>query len=220
MTRAPSSSRPGRCRRPPPTRTTTPAARPAARRRSTRCCTPPTRCGSGTTTSAPDSGDCWRATSRRARRLARPDAVTGQGLHEAELDVTPDGRTAVVTWSVADPHGARRTVLVAVDTTTGERTTLFDDAAAECGAPVVSPDGTTVAFLRETLTTPEEPIDLSLMVVPVDGSAPAREVAAGWDLWPGRAAWTPDADGLVVVADEQGAAPVFVLDVASGEVRG
>ena len=142
----------------------------------------------------------------------------GRGLHEAELDVSPDGRTAVVTWSVADPRGSRRTVLLAVDTTTGERTTLFDDAGAECGAPVVSPDGTTVAFLRETLSTPQEPVDIALVVLPLDGSGSPREVAPGWDLWPGRPAWTPDGAALVVVADERGAAPVFRIDVASGEV--
>ncbi|MDP9466069.1 MAG: prolyl oligopeptidase family serine peptidase [Actinomycetota bacterium] len=142
----------------------------------------------------------------------------GRGLHEAEVDISPDGRTAVVTWSVADPRGSRRTVLVAVDTTTGERTTLFDDAGAECGAPVVSPDGSTVAFLRETLSTPQEPIDTVLVVVPLDASAEAREVTSRWDLWPGRPAWTPDGTGLVVVADERGAAPVFRIDVASGEV--
>ena len=167
------------------------------------------------------------------QRLLAADAVTdpgdelawrdltprpGRGLHQAEVDVSPDGRTAVVTWSVADPFGSRRTIVVAVDTATGERTTLFDDAGAECGAPVVSPDGSSVAFLRETLSTPEEPVDTALLVVPLDGSAEAREVTSGWDRWPGRPAWTPDGAGLVVVADEQGAAPVFRVDVASGEV--
>jgi dipeptidyl aminopeptidase/acylaminoacyl peptidase len=144
--------------------------------------------------------------------------MPGRGLHEAEVDVSADGRTAVVTWSVADPRASRRTVLVAVDTTTGERTTLFDDPGAECGAPVVSPDGSTVAFLRETLSTPQEPTDTVLVVVPVDGSGEPREVTSGWDLWPGRPAWTPDGAGLLVVADERGAAPVFRVDVMSGEV--
>ena len=159
-----------------------------------------------------------------AGQLAEPvdwrdlTAAPGRGLHEAEVDVSPDGRTAVATWSVADPRGSRRTVLVALDTTTGERRTLFDDPGAECGAPVVSPDGSTVAFLRETLSTPQDAIDIALRLVPLDGSAEAREVTPGWDRWPGRPAWTPDGAGLVVVADERGAAPVFRVDVGSGEV--
>jgi dipeptidyl aminopeptidase/acylaminoacyl peptidase len=141
----------------------------------------------------------------------------GRGLHEAELDVTPDGRTIVTTWSVADPHGSRRTVLVAVDTTTGERRTLVDDPASECSAPVISPDGRSVAFLRETLSTPQEPIDVALVVVPLTGGE-VREVAPTWDRWPGRPQWSPDGSGLFVVADEQGCAPVFRVDVAGGEV--
>ena len=40
------------------------------------------------------------------------------------VDLAPDGRTAVTTWVVAEPLGSSRIVLVAVDTTTGERRTL------------------------------------------------------------------------------------------------
>ncbi len=142
----------------------------------------------------------------------------GRGLHEAEVDLSPDGRTAVVTWSVAEPRGSRRTALVAVDTGSGERVTLDDDGSSECAGPSVSPDGRTVAFVRETRSTPEQPGDLRLLVVPLDGSAPAREVAPDWDRWAGRPRWTPDGSALVVTADEQGGAPVFRVDVASGEV--
>jgi dipeptidyl aminopeptidase/acylaminoacyl peptidase len=142
----------------------------------------------------------------------------GRGLHEAELDVTPDGRTVVTTWSLAEANGSRRTTLVAVDTTTGERTVLYDDAAHECAGPSVSPDGSRVAFLREARSTPDEPVDTVLVVLPLDGSGVVREVAPGWDRWPGRPVWSPDAVALFVTADEQGAAPVFRVDVASGEV--
>ena len=141
----------------------------------------------------------------------------GRALHEADLDVSPDGRTVVTTWSVADPHGSRRTALVALDTTTGERRTLVDDPGSECTGPVISPDGRTVAFLRESLSTPDEPIDVALVVVPLAGGD-VREVAPTWDRWPGRAEWSPDSTALFVVADEAGAAPVFRIDVAGGEV--
>ena len=141
----------------------------------------------------------------------------GRALHEAELDVSPDGRTVVTTWSVADPHGSRRTLLVAFDTTTGERRTLVDDSASECSAPVVSPDGSTVAFLRERLSTPDEPIDVALVAVPLAGGE-VREVAPDWDRWPGRPQWSPDGTALFVVADEAGAAPVFRVAAGGGEV--
>jgi dipeptidyl aminopeptidase/acylaminoacyl peptidase len=143
----------------------------------------------------------------------------GRGLHEAELDVTPDGRTAVTTWSVAEAAGSRRTTLVAVDTVTGERTTLYDDAGHECSGPSISPDSAHVAFLREARSTPLEPVDTALVVLPLDGSGEVRELAPGWDLWPGRPVWSPDGAALYVTADEQGARPVFRVDVATGAVE-
>jgi Tol biopolymer transport system component len=96
----------------------------------------------------------------------------------------------VTTWSIADPHGSRRTALVAVETTTGGRRTLVDDPNGECGAPAISPDGRSVAFLRESLSTPDEPVDIVLRVVPLEGGE-ARDVAPGWDRWPDRAVWSP-----------------------------
>ena len=142
----------------------------------------------------------------------------GRGLHGAQVTVTPDGRTAVTTWSVAEPRGSRRTVLVALGLQDAARTTLYDDGTSECGSPTVSHDGTTVAFVRELRSTPDEPVDLQLMVVPLDGSAEAREVTSGWDRWPEQVVWTPDGSALLVTADERGARPVFRVDVASGDV--
>ena len=142
----------------------------------------------------------------------------GRSLHNAQLAVSPDGATAVVTWSVAEPRASRRTALVAVDTATGERRTLHDDGANECSDPAVSRDGATVAFVLEQRSTPDEPIDVQLMVVPLDGSAPARPVAPGWDRWPGEPVWTPDGTALLVLADDEGARAVFRVEVATGEV--
>ena len=142
----------------------------------------------------------------------------GRGLHNAQVDVSPDGRTVVTTWAVAEPHGSRRTALVAVDVATGERQTLHDDGSSDCDGPALSPDGRTVAFVRELRSTPDEPVDMQLVVLPVDGSAPVRAVAPGWDRWPGGPVWSPDGAALLVTADEQGGRPVFRVDVSSGEV--
>ena len=142
----------------------------------------------------------------------------GRALHNAEVDVAPDGRTVVTTWSVAEPHGSRRTALVAVDTASGSHRVLDDDGSSECSSPRVSHDGRWVAFLRETRSTPTEPVDTLLVVVPLDGSAPARVVTSGWDRWPAGPVWTPDGSALLVTADDEGAGAVFRVDVASGEV--
>ena len=142
----------------------------------------------------------------------------GRALHEAQTDLSPDGRTAVTTWAVAEQGGARRTTLVAVDTATGERRTLLDDPAADLADPRVSPDGRSVAAVREALSTPDEPVDSRLVVLALDGTGEARDVAPDWDLWVAEHRWSSDGACLLVTADERGRRPVFRIDLASGAV--
>ena len=144
--------------------------------------------------------------------------TSGRALLGGQVDLTPDGRTAVTTWGIAEPRGSRRTALVAVDTATGERRVLLDDGSSEIAAPRVSPDGSLVAAVLERRSTPDEPIDVRLVVLPLDGSAPAREVAPDWDRWGADPRWSPDGTALLVTADEQGARPVFRVEVATGDV--
>ncbi|TQM04011.1 S9 family peptidase [Pseudonocardia kunmingensis] len=141
----------------------------------------------------------------------------GGALVESAHDITPDGRTVVAGWRVAEPRGATRSVLVAIDVATGERRVLADDPDHEFGGPVVSPDGTQVVCLRESLTTPTSPPDIRLVVLPLAGGAP-RDVAPGWDRWAGTPRWAPDGSALLVVADEGGRAPVFRIGLTDGAV--
>ena len=142
----------------------------------------------------------------------------GRALHGGEVALTPDGRTAVSTWAVAEPYGSRRTTLIAVDLATGERRVLLDDGSSDVGSPRVSPDGTQVAVVVERRSTPDEPVDLRLMVLPLDGSVEPREVAPGWDRWVSEHRWVPGSDALVVTADDSGRCPVFRIDLATGDV--
>ncbi len=142
----------------------------------------------------------------------------GRALEEASTDLSPDGRTAVSTWAVAEPHGSRRTSLVAIDTSTGERRSLADDGASEYGSPRVSPDGRWVAAVRERRSTPTEPGDERLVVLSMDGGGEPRDVAPQWDRWPREFRWSPDGEALLVATDEGGRGRVFRIDVGSGEV--
>ncbi|MBW3638286.1 MAG: prolyl oligopeptidase family serine peptidase [Actinobacteria bacterium] len=142
----------------------------------------------------------------------------GRALHGGQMDLTPDGRTAVTTWAVAEPHGSRRTTLVALDTSTGERRVLADDGSSDWDSPRISPDGTQLACLLERRSTPAEPVDMRLIVLPLDGSAEPREVAPHWDRWPSGHRWTSDGAALIVTADEQGRRPVFRVELATGAV--
>jgi len=150
------------------------------------------------------------AAGRPAWTDLTPDA--GAALEEAEHDVTPDGRTVVTTWRVAEPHGRTRRVLVALDPA-GARRTLLDDPDHTVDGPVaVSPDGQWVACVRERRTSATGLPERRCVVVPLDGGA-CREVARGWDRWVGLLAWTPDATALVVTADDGGRCPLFRIDL-------
>jgi dipeptidyl aminopeptidase/acylaminoacyl peptidase len=140
----------------------------------------------------------------------------GRALDEASFDISADGSFVVTSWFVVERGGLRST-LVAIDVATGERTTLLDEPDFEYYGAAISPDGSSVAAVRERRSTPFEPVDIDLVVVPATGGE-ARVLTADWDRWPLSPTWTPDGAAIVVVADENGRAPVFRIDAASGSV--
>ncbi|MFB9955569.1 S9 family peptidase [Cellulomonas denverensis] len=144
-------------------------------------------------------------------------ADPGVGLRHQDAVLTPDGATAVTSWTVPGAKGTLRQILVAVDLATGERRTLVDDPAAEAGSLAIAPDGHRVAFLRETISTPHQAPRVELWLTDLAGAAP-RRLAAGWDRWPGHVTWTPDGAGLLIEADHLGRGPVFHLDLATDAV--
>jgi dipeptidyl aminopeptidase/acylaminoacyl peptidase len=150
---------------------------------------------------------------------------TGRALHDATLDVTADGRTAVTTWEVVEGRASARLTLVSIDLATGARRTLLQDVDHEYEAPRISPDGTQVALQVYDRSTPDDPGGYRLGVAPLgrpgedgDGEVEVRLVAPGWDRWSGRPTWTPDGTALLVTADSDGRAPVFRVEVDSGHV--
>ncbi len=143
----------------------------------------------------------------------------GAALREADYDLSPDGTFVVTTWRVPGARGDQRSILVRIDVDSGERHVLVDDADADLGGPVISPDGTSLAYLRESSPTPERAprITLELLDLTEQGATP-RRLVADWDRWVTCLQWLPRGDGLVVVADEDGRAPVFVVDLERDEV--
>nr|WP_176458815.1 prolyl oligopeptidase family serine peptidase [Rhodococcus sp. 15-649-1-2] len=147
------------------------------------------------------------------RRLT--DAAAG-ALQEASYDISDDGRFLVSTWTIAGALATSRTVLIRIDLDTGEQRIIVDDSDADLSSPAISPDGTRVAFVRESLSTPEDAPRVSLHEYAfADGTV--TESAPGWDRWPSEPVWLADGSGVLVVADENGRAPIFL--VSGGAAR-
>ena len=142
-----------------------------------------------------------------------PDA--GRALDHTDYDLSADGSTLVASWSVAEPLGSSRSTLVVIDVATGERRVLADDEAYEYEGPQLSPDGTRVVCTRVRRSTPEDPGDIQLVVLSLEGTV--DRVVTGWDRWPGQVRWAGDA--LLVIADEGGRCPVFRIDADSTVTR-
>lgn len=53
-------------------------------------------------------------------------------------------------------------------------------------------------------------------MLPLDGGE-IRALAAEWDRWQHSAVWTPDGSALVAVADDNGRAPLWRIDLATGK---
>nr|WP_240948007.1 prolyl oligopeptidase family serine peptidase [Planosporangium mesophilum] len=135
---------------------------------------------------------------------------------EASWDITPDGRTVVATWMVAEPAGSQRSTVVAIDVASGERRVLADDVDHEYESPRLSPDGARVAVVVRRRSTAHDPGDCWLGVVPVTGG-PVQALTEAWDRWPHSARWTPDGTALIVAADDQGHSPLWRVDATTGQ---
>lgn len=143
-------------------------------------------------------------------------ASPGSALRDAEFDVSPDGRFVVTSWQQPAAGASKHAVLVRIDTDTGERTVIADDPDADLWNPAIAPDGSAVAYLRESYSTPQAAPRITLCCLRF-GQNPI-EIAVDWECWPSSVTWTRDGSALVVTADQDGRAPVFRIEPADGAV--
>ena len=154
------------------------------------------------------------------RDLPRPRDLTptpGRSADTAGQSLTPDASTLIAALEVAEQRGGRY-ALVSIDVATGIHTTLFDEPDVDFESPVVSRDGSLVAYVRSERSTPAGPTDLELWVAAIDGSG-ARRIATDWDRWPSSIVFEMDDSALIVTADNDGRGPVFRVPLDGSAVE-
>ncbi|WP_106814916.1 S9 family peptidase [Microbacterium timonense] len=150
--------------------------------------------------------------------LPRPRDLTpkpGRSADHAEAVLTPDGATLVASLEQREQRSGRR-VIVAIDTASGERTTLFDEIGVDFEMPAVSHDGTRIAFLRTLKSTPHAPTDSEVWVARLDGTEALR-IASDWDRWATSLAFAADDAALIATADDDGRGPIFRIPLDGGD---
>ncbi|MFN8074242.1 MAG: prolyl oligopeptidase family serine peptidase [Kineosporiaceae bacterium] len=146
----------------------------------------------------------------------------GRALDELGYDVSPDGAWVATSWQVLE-RGGRRESLALLDVATGTWRLLLDDPAREYGSPRFSPDGSKLAVTVFGRPSDVDPPSVVLGVADLTGLQPdaqpeVRVLTGAWDRWPSDPVWSPDSSTIYVTADDDGRAPVFAVDVATGEV--
>jgi dipeptidyl aminopeptidase/acylaminoacyl peptidase len=146
----------------------------------------------------------------------------GRALDEEAFELTPDGTTVITGWQLWHPAGQSHAELVMIDVATGKRRVLLSAPEYNFSGPRVSPDGRYIVCQRETQGTPERPLDLTLVLLGVNGAGAAgdagRDLLPGLDLWPADPAWSPDSRAVYFAADSGGRRPVFRVDPNTGQV--
>jgi dipeptidyl aminopeptidase/acylaminoacyl peptidase len=140
----------------------------------------------------------------------------GTALLEAGFDVSPDGTFLVTTWRVSGPGPTQRSVLVRIELASGHRSVIADDPDASFEQPVISPDGSRVAFTRDTISTPQCAPRMTLQQLRFGEQR--RSVTEEWDRRPSSLTWSSDGNALIVTADQNGRAPVFSVDTQTSTV--
>jgi dipeptidyl aminopeptidase/acylaminoacyl peptidase len=157
---------------------------------------------------------CCRADGTDRRDLT-PDVTTQLDI-EPHLDISADGRRALVVWreTGTDREDDNKVVLFELDA--GTHKVLPQDETSNTENARFSPDGRTNAAVRTT-RSPQRVVRPTLTLLDLEGNA--REIATAWDRWPHVHDWTPDGATILVTADDDGVVPVFAVNARSGAVE-
>lgn len=141
-----------------------------------------------------------------------PDGRIDEGVA-----ISPDGAWIALVWRVTDGAAADRFAISVLDATTGDRRLLVEDQDHGYFAPAFSPDGRSLACVREGMGSWNEAPDRTLWLVDLESGA-GRPLLTDSPIWPHGPLFAPDGRSLIFAGDLRGHAPVFRLDLGDGSV--
>ena len=133
------------------------------------------------------------------------------------LALSPDGRTVAIGWRIDDPRAAHHGSLALVDSATGEQRLLEADEQW-LSDPAFSPDGRSLAYLQESLGDWDNAPWRTFRLLDLDSGESRELLPRETRLWPSSPVFSPDGAFLYFLADEEGHAPVFRLELGTGTV--
>jgi dipeptidyl aminopeptidase/acylaminoacyl peptidase len=153
-------------------------------------------------------------------KLRNLTSGVGGSLRESKTVVSPDGKTIYTSMTKALAKADSREVLAAIDVATGSVKVLLDHEGMNYFPGPVSPDNSTLVVESESDTTPHQAPQVKLHLLNVAGgeTTDLEPLAHQWDRWATALAWLPDGGSILAKADDDGASPVFRIDVADGGV--
>ncbi len=133
--------------------------------------------------------------------------------------ISPDGETVFFSLRLAGPDEPRSTDfdIYKVAATGGEEPTMLTEGMdGKDRAPVLSPDGGTLAFTSMARAGYEsDQTDLILMNL---SNGEMRNLTEGFDRSVGELVFTSDGNGVIFTAGDVGTRPIFQASVTDGEV--
>ncbi|MGI8867760.1 MAG: prolyl oligopeptidase family serine peptidase [Mycobacteriales bacterium] len=157
--------------------------------------------------------------------LDAPGAGRAQTVREIPLPersrledhaLSPDGKLLAATLTVPTAAaGASRSVILVVDTADGTERFQLDAGEDDFDSPTFRPDGGALLCLRHSPSSYDDPPIPALWELDLrtgTGRGPSPDLT----LWPHAPAYSSDGAAAYFVADEQGRAPVFRVDLADG----
>ena len=150
-----------------------------------------------------------------------PRQITSGDYNHSSVEWTPDGVSILFSGLRADDaeYQWRESHIYAVDVATGQIRQLTDHHGPDSG-PVVSPDGTKIAYVGYDWTE-DTFVERKIYVADIDGSN-AHLASGDWDRSPSNITWNASGSGIYFTASDSGLRNLHFLPLegsGAGTVR-